>query len=84
MATTSRLDPNGLYRLKSIVRYKGCPAPLIDVSPATWWAGVKSGRFPKPVHLGPRTTCWRGSDLLALIESAQTIEARPAQKKDGQ
>jgi len=31
---TSRLDPNGLYRLKSIVRVKGGGTPLIDVSPA--------------------------------------------------
>jgi len=65
---TSRIDPNGLYRIKSIVRSKEGPPPLIDVSPATWWAGVKSGRFPKPVRLGERMTCWRGSDLLALVE----------------
>ncbi len=66
---TSRIDPNGLYRINTIVHSKGNDAPLIDVSPSTWWAGVKSGRFPKPVHLGPRTTCWRGADLLALVDS---------------
>ena len=65
---TSRIDPNGLYRIKSIVRTKTGGPPLIDMSPATWWAGVKSGRFPKPVRLGERMTCWRGSDLLALVE----------------
>jgi len=31
--------------------------------------GVRSGRYPKPVKLGPRTTCWRASDILALIDS---------------
>lgn len=65
---SSRIDPNGLYRVKSIVRTKNGPPPLIDVSPATWWAGVKSGRFPKPVRNGGMTF-WRGSDLLAHIES---------------
>lgn len=68
MNNASRLDPNALYRINSIVRHEGNSAPLIDVSRSTWWAGVKSGRFPKPVKLGPRTTCWRGSDLLALVK----------------
>jgi len=27
-----------------------------------------SGRYPKPVKLGPRTTAWRVSDIRALIE----------------
>lgn len=75
---TSRIDPNGLYRIKSIVRCKGGGSPIIDVSAATWWAGVKSGRFPKPIHLGPRITCWRGSDLLALIEAAGTADGQAA------
>ena len=42
--------------------------PVIPVSKSTWWAGVKSGRFPKPVKLGPRTTAWRVEDIVALIE----------------
>ncbi len=80
----SRIDPNGLYRIRSIVRIppkgkdrgKGrdkdqgdVSPPLIDVSAATWWAGVRSGRFPAPIRLGQRLTCWRGSDLLAYVES---------------
>lgn len=68
MQNTSRIDPSGLYRVKSIVRTKAGPPPFIDVSAATWWAGVKAGRFPKPVRNGSMTF-WRGSDLLALIES---------------
>jgi len=67
---TSRIDPFGLYRIKSIVRTKAGPPPLIDVSASTWWEGVKTGRFPKPVRTaGGRLTFWRGSDLLALVES---------------
>lgn len=65
MPSTSRIDPSGLYRIKSIIRTKGGSPPFIDVSPATWWAGVKSGRFPAPVRHGSMTF-WRGSDLLAL------------------
>ena len=42
--------------------------PIYPVSRSTWWAGVKSGRFPKPVKLGPRITAWRVEDIVALIE----------------
>lgn len=68
MQTPSRIDPAGLYRLRSIVRVKGNVAPLIDVAPSTWWAGVASGRFPKPVRNG-RLTFWLGADLLGCVAS---------------
>lgn len=40
---------------------------LIPVSKSTWWAGVKSGRYPKPIKLGKRITAWRAQDIYALI-----------------
>jgi len=40
----------------------------LPVSAATWWRGVKDGRYPKPIKLGPRTTCWLASDIQALID----------------
>jgi prophage regulatory protein len=51
-------------RLKSILGPEG-PIP---VSKSTWWAGVKSGQFPEPVKLGPRTTAWRVEDIRSLID----------------
>jgi predicted DNA-binding transcriptional regulator AlpA len=42
---------------------------IIPVSRSTWLAGCKSGRYPKPVKLGPRTTAWRTADIAALAES---------------
>ena len=53
-----------LLRLKAII----APDGPIPVSKSTWWAGVKSGRYPKPVKLGPRTTAWRADDIAKLIE----------------
>ena len=41
---------------------------LIPVSKSTWWEGVKRGKFPKPIKLGRRITCWRLTDIIALIE----------------
>jgi len=41
---------------------------IIPISKSSWWAGVKSGRFPKPMKLGPKTTAWRADEIFALIE----------------
>jgi prophage regulatory protein len=54
----------GFVRLKSIL----APYGPIPVSKSTWWAGVKSGRFPKPVKLGDRITVWRAEDIRKLFE----------------
>lgn len=40
---------------------------LIPVSKATWWAGCKTGRFPKPYKLAPRVTAWKSSDIQEFI-----------------
>ncbi len=58
------LPQTGFVRLDSIIAPRG-PIP---VGRSTWWAGVKTGRFPKPVKLGPRTTAWRVQDIRDLIE----------------
>jgi predicted DNA-binding transcriptional regulator AlpA len=41
---------------------------IIPVSRSSWWRGCKTGRYPKPVKLGPRTTAWRAEDIAALVE----------------
>ena len=38
----------------------------IPVSKSTWWAGVRKGKFPKPIKLTKRTTAWLRSDIDAL------------------
>ena len=42
--------------------------PVIPVSKSTWWGGVRDGRFPRPVKLGPRISAWRVADIRRLIE----------------
>jgi predicted DNA-binding transcriptional regulator AlpA len=66
MSTTEKyeLPTTGFVRLKSILGPNG-PIP---VSKSTWWAGIKTGRFPEPVKLGPRTTAWRVEDIRTLVE----------------
>ena len=62
------LSKSGLMRLASIIGPNG-PIP---VSKSTWWAGVRSGRYPKPVKLGPRITAWRIADIRILIDTGST------------
>ena len=49
---------------------------IIPISKSAWWAGCKTGRFPKPIKLGPRTTVWRAEDITALIEIVNSQQAR--------
>ena len=58
----------GLMRLAAIIG----PTGPIPVSKSTWWAGVKSGRYPKPVKLGSRITAWRVEDIRTLIHNGST------------
>jgi predicted DNA-binding transcriptional regulator AlpA len=41
---------------------------LIPIGKSSWWRGCSTGRFPKPVKLGPRTTVWRAEDIAALVK----------------
>ncbi|MEA4858323.1 MAG: AlpA family phage regulatory protein [Solidesulfovibrio sp.] len=72
MAVHQHLSEASLLRLPQIVgdKKRGIP-PLVPVSRSTWWAGVKTGRFPKPVRIGERCVAWRAKDIEALIERLQ-------------
>lgn len=65
----TQLPETGFLRIKQIVgdAEAGIP-PIIPVKKSTWWAGVKSGIYPQPVKLSPRTTAWPVEQIRALIE----------------
>jgi len=69
------LPETGYLRLHQIIgNPKANPPipPIIPVSKSTWWAGVKSGRFPQPVRiLGERITAWRVEDIRAFINTME-------------
>ncbi len=56
------LPQTGYLRLPDVLR-------LIPVSKSTWWAGIKDGRYPKPVKLAARVTAWRVEDIRDLIDN---------------
>jgi len=64
MTKTAQLPAEGFVRLPLILE-------VFPVSRTTWWNGVASGRYPKPVKLGPRISAWRVEWIRALIEQAQ-------------
>jgi predicted DNA-binding transcriptional regulator AlpA len=43
----------------------------LPIGRSTWWAGVKSGRFPQPVKLLPGVTVWRVDDIRAVIDKSR-------------
>lgn len=50
-----------LVRLKEVLT-------LLPISLGTWWNGVRAGKYPKGIKLGPKTTCWRLSEIMTLTE----------------
>ncbi len=67
----------GFIRLPQVLQ-------LIPVSRASWWAGVKAGKYPPGVKIGARTTAWRVADIRDLIErlsgnevTDQSVRQRP-------
>jgi len=59
--TSITLPQTGFIRLPAVLS-------VYPVSRSSWWAGVKSGRFPKAYKLAPRSTGWKVEDIRALIE----------------
>ena len=58
----NNLPEIGYLRLSQIV------PSIIPVSKSTWWAGVKTGNYPRDVKLSARCTAWRVEDIRTLIE----------------
>jgi len=61
---TNPWPEGGFVRLSSIL----APSGPLPISRSSWWAGVASDRYPKPVKLGPRITAWRVEDIRELLQ----------------
>lgn len=69
------IRPDSLLKLKHIIGdRKAGIAPIIPVCRATWYSGLKSGRYPQPVKLGARAVAWRGRDILAVVDGTWAPE----------
>lgn len=59
-ALAIQLPKSGFARLPVVLN-------IIPVSKSTWWAGIKSGKYPAGIKLSERVTAWRVEDIHALI-----------------
>ena len=63
-ASSSPTSPSfpevGFVRLPQILN-------VLPIGKTTWWAGVRSGRFPRPTKLGTRISVWKASEIRALL-----------------
>ncbi len=67
---THQLPETGYLRIWHIIGNSKATPPipaLIPVGRTSFLNGVKSGKYPKPVKLGERTTAWKVEDIRALI-----------------
>ena len=55
------LPEEGLVRLDKVLQ-------VIPVSKSTWYRGIESGIYPKPIRLGLRAVGWRVEDIRGCIE----------------
>lgn len=65
------LPETGYLRLPQIIGDRKATPPipaLIPIAKSTWWAGVKSGLYPKSYKLSPRVTVWRVEDIREFIK----------------
>jgi predicted DNA-binding transcriptional regulator AlpA len=70
VATQPSGDGKQFVRANQIARSSRTRAPLIDISVATWWRWVASGRAPQPKRLSPGTTVWDLKEVIDFIKKS--------------
>jgi prophage regulatory protein len=74
----NRRKDSGARRLRPVDNFASLPddafvrlptvLAVYPVGRSTWWAGVKAGRYPAPVKLGPNTAAWRADQIRQLLQ----------------
>jgi len=64
-----------LIRLREIIGKKKngvfVEKGILSMSASSFWKGVREKRYPQPIKLGMRMTCWRESEILAIVQGTQ-------------
>ena len=55
------IPETGFVRLSQVLT-------VIPIGKSSWWAGVKSGKYPKSIKLSIRCTVWKAEDIHSLIK----------------
>jgi len=79
MSEKHHLPSTGFVRLAALL----APGGPLPISKSSWWQGVRSGRYPAPVKLGPRITAWRVEDVRQLMELGIPLMRNPGPRAAG-
>lgn len=63
------LPQEGFVRLPQVLH-------VLGIGKTTFWEGIKTGRFPAPIKLGPRTAVWKVEEIRGLIRSIAEGDGR--------
>lgn len=55
------LPATAWLKLSDVLQY-------VPVSRSQWFRGVKSGQFPQPHKVGPRSVFWKARDIRTLLD----------------
>jgi predicted DNA-binding transcriptional regulator AlpA len=59
-------DPDELFDMKAACIFFGGNRPL---HPATFYRGIRKGRYPAPIKVGPGSSRWLRSECAAALQS---------------
>lgn len=68
-STAAVLPSTGFVKMTTIIgdRKKGIVG-VFPISRTAWLSGIKTGRYPAPVRLGPNSVAWRVEDIRAMLD----------------
>lgn len=72
MDNNKKIPTTGYARLSQIIGNKNAKPPIIPIIPvskSTWYAGVQTGRYPKPLKHGPKMGLYSWTAISDLCES---------------
>lgn len=70
----SHAIPYGTLPATGLVRQKDL-LPCLPFASSQLWRLVKAGKFPAPLKISPRVTCWRVEDVRAWLDAVGQPEA---------
>ena len=76
ITTTHALPTTGYLRLPNIIGDPDANPPIpaiIPICKSSWYAGVKSGRYPKGFKISNRAVAWKVEDIRQLVESMEVV-----------
>jgi len=61
MMNNTTLPTEGFVKLEQVLT-------VVPVSKSTWYRGVQTGLYPKPVKLGERAVAWKVEEIRECVE----------------